>query len=177
MLTESELEKLRFPVGRWQKPESSDATMRAADIATLAAFPAKLRARIDLATEAQLNTPYRPEGWTVRQVVHHCADSHMNCIIRVKLALTEDKPTIKPYAEELWAELPDYQMPVEHSLCMLESVHARLDHLLSRLQPADWAREYMHPQYGAIFTVAQVASLYAWHCRHHFGHMALVVGE
>jgi DinB superfamily len=177
MLLESQLESLRFPIGRWQKPTSSDTVARAADIATLAAFPARLRARLALASEAALDTPYRPDGWTVREVVHHCADSHMNCIIRIKLALTEEKPTIKPYAEELWALLPDYRMPVEHSLRLLESIHARLDHLLVHMRERDWAREYVHPQYRDTYTVEQVVSLYGWHCRHHFGHVALVVGE
>ena len=95
-------------------------------VATLAAFPQRLRARLAGATDAQLDTPYRPEGWTVRQVVHHCADSHINCLIRIKLSLTEDQPTIKPYAEERWAELPDYRLPVEASLHLLDSVHARI---------------------------------------------------
>lgn len=175
MLTETQLESLRFPIGRWQKPTEVTPTERGAMIATLAAFPERLRTRLVDVTDTQLDTPYRLEGWTVRQVVHHCADSHINCLIRIKLSLTEDKPTIKPYAEERWAELPDYKLPIEHSLRLLESVHARIAYVLTHVQADDWAREYVHPQYGATFTLDQVLSLYAWHCDHHFGHVGLVV--
>ncbi len=175
MLSESQLESLRYPVGRWQRPEVLSTAQREAMIATLAAFPERLRARLSGATDALLDTPYRPEGWTVRQVVHHCADSHINCLIRIKLSLTEDLPTIKPYAEERWAELPDYKLPIESSLRLLESVHARIVYVLGHLQPGDWARAYLHPQYGATFTIDQVMALYAWHCDHHFGHVGLVV--
>jgi hypothetical protein len=175
MLTETQLEPLRFPIGRWQKPAVVTPSERAAMVATLAAFPQRLRARLAGATDAQLDTPYRPEGWTVRQVVHHCADSHINCLIRIKLSLTEDQPAIKPYAEERWAELPDYRLPVEASLQLLDSVHARIVHVLSHVQVADWARTYVHPQYGTAFSLDQVLSLYAWHCDHHFGHVGLVL--
>jgi hypothetical protein len=154
-----------------------DVVAQEADQAVIAAFPALLAAKVAHATDAQLDTPYRPDGWTVRQVVHHCADSHINCLIRLKLALTEDQPTIKPYAEERWAELPDYQLPIETSLRLLESVHARITYLLAGLAPGDWGRMYIHPQYGTTFTIAQVVSLYAWHCRHHFGHVCLVMGD
>ena len=177
MLTDAQLEALRFPVGRWQRLEVANDGAIAEDIANLAAFPGRLRARLAHASDAQLDTPYRPDGWKVRQVVHHCADSHLNCLIRLKLALTEDMPTIKPYAEERWADLPDYQLPVESSLRMLESLHERIDFVLKHLQPSDWELAYVHPQYGKTFTIAQVVSLYAWHCLHHFGHVGLVVGE
>lgn len=177
MLTESQLESLRFPVGRWQKPDVVTPAEWAEYQTILAGFPARLRTRLAQVTDTQLDTPYRPEGWTVRQVVHHCADSHMNCLIRLKLSLTEDKPTIKPYAEELWAELPDYILPIESSLRLLDCLHARIAYLLKHITPAQMAREYIHPQYQSIFRIDQVVSLYAWHCRHHFGHVALVVGE
>lgn len=175
MLPDTQLESLRFPVGRWQKPELVTTAELAADQATLSKFPTLLKARLAHATEAQLDTHYRPEGWTVRQVVHHCADSHINCLIRIKLSLTEDKPTIKPYEENLWAELPDYQLPIEPSLRLLESVHERICYVLAQVTPEQWAREYIHPQYQSIFRLDQVLSLYAWHCRHHFGHVGLVV--
>ncbi len=177
MLTEEQLESLRFPVGRWQKPEVVTADDWAEHLATLAGFPARLRKRLAHANDAQLDTPYRPDGWTVRQVVHHCADSHMNCLIRLKLSLTEDKPTIKPYAEELWAELPDYILPLEPSLRLLDGIHERISYLLTHITPAQRAREYIHPQYQSIFSIDQVVSLYAWHCKHHFGHVGLVVAK
>jgi hypothetical protein len=174
-ITEAELEQLRFPVGRWQRPESLSEASLEADLATLAAFPSILTPRVAHLGDEILNTPYRPGGWTVRQVIHHCADSHINCWVRFKLALTEDNPTIKPYAEELWAELPDYQLPIASSLEMLTLVHARLTHIMTHMKPEDWLREYIHPQYGTTFALYQVASLYAWHCRHHLGHVGLVV--
>ena len=175
MIPETELEKLRFPVGRWQRPESLSKASLEVDLATLAAFPSILTPKVAHLGDEILNTPYRPGGWTVRQVIHHCADSHINCWVRFKLALTEDNPTIKPYAEELWAELPDYQLPIASSLEMLTLVHARLTHIMTHLKPEDWLREYIHPQYGTTFALYQVASLYAWHCRHHLGHVGLVV--
>jgi hypothetical protein len=175
MLTETQLESLRFPVGRWQKPEVATVGDWEANQAILTAFPARLRAQLAAVTDVQLDTAYRPDGWTVRQVVHHCADSHMNCLIRLKLSLTEDKPTIKPYAEQLWAELPDYILPIESSLRLLDSLHARIAYLLTHITPAQRAREYIHPQYQSTYRIDEVVSLYAWHCRHHMGHIALVV--
>ncbi|HEX2900601.1 MAG TPA: putative metal-dependent hydrolase [Bacteroidia bacterium] len=176
MIPEAQLENLRFPVGRWQKPATFSAAALAAEMAVWAAFPEKLAQKVAGLSDADLAKTYRPEGWTVRQVVHHCADSHLNCLVRFKLALTEDMPTIKPYAEERWAELADYALPIAGSLEMLALVHARLAHVMTHMQPEDWHRAYIHPQYGTTFELHQVASLYAWHCRHHFGHVELALG-
>src|SRR5579871_3807437 len=130
---------LRFPVGKFRKLESLSPAERTTRIAEIAATPANLRAAVAQLNDTQLDTPYRPEGWTVRQVAHHVPDSHMNAYVRIKLALTEDEPTIKPYEEQLWAELPDSrQTPVEVSLALLEFLHLRWDILLQSLQPADF---------------------------------------
>lgn len=176
MVTEAELERLRFPIGRWKRPDTVTATELSACQATLGQFPSTLRAVVGQLPDDVLDTRYRPEGWTLRQVVHHCADSHLNALIRFKLTLTEDKPTIKPYAEDRWARLPDYRLPVEPALQMLDAVHARLLTVMGNMLPGDWGREYIHPEYGAIFRLDQVASLYAWHCDHHLGHIRSVVG-
>lgn len=174
-MTEQQFETLRFPIGRWQRPETFSEISVWQDIVTLREFPEKLRKHVERLSDPILDTPYRPEGWTVRQVIHHCADSHMNCLIRFKLALTEDLPTIKPYAEDRWAALPDYKLPIEGSLQMLTLVHARLLAVIAGMEADDWARAYLHPQYGTTFRLDQVASLYAWHCNHHLGHILSVV--
>src|SRR6188508_685904 len=119
------MEDLRYPVGRFQRPQSLEPKQRRAAIDTIAEAPTKLRAAVSGLTDAQLDTPYRPEGWTVRQVVHHVPDSHLNGLIRVKLALTEETPTIKPYDENAWALLADMKLPVSVSLALIDSVHAR----------------------------------------------------
>ncbi len=161
----------RYPVGRWQRPESvqEDALKHALD--TLGELPQNLRAAVEDLEDDQLDTPYREGGWTVRQLVHHIADSHMNCYLRIRFALTEDAPTIMPYDEKTWAELHDSQRaPVEWSLELLESMHARLLMLLRSLTPAQWQRTYMHPESGTV-RLDQAATLYAWHSRHHVAHI------
>ena len=122
-------------------------------------------------SDAQLDTPYRPGGWTVRQLVHHVADSHMNGFIRAKLALTEDEPTIKPYDQDRWVELADSQMPVDVSLQLLDAVHARWSALYRSLEPEQHARTFFHPETNAAFTLDQHLHLYAWHSRHHVAHI------
>jgi uncharacterized damage-inducible protein DinB len=131
-----------------------------------------LRAAVTGLTDAQLDTPYRPGGWTVRQVVHHVPDSHMNAYTRFKLALTEDVPTIKPYDEAKWAELDDSKSKmVEHSLALLEALHARWVFLLERLKPADFDRKLNHPEWDAPMTLDMLLALYAWHGKHHVAHV------
>jgi hypothetical protein len=120
--------------------------------------------------DAQLDTPYRPGGWTVRQVVHHVPDSHMNAYIRLKLALTEDTPVIKTYEESLWAQLADARAPIEDSLVLLERLHRRWDLLLGSMAPGDFARRFRHPELGAM-SIDELISLYAWHGRHHVAHV------
>ncbi len=163
---------LQFPIGRFKldgTPADEDIRRAIDDIADA---PAILRTAVDGLSREQLDTPYRPDGWTVRQVVHHVPDSHLNSYCRFKLALTEDEPTIKPYHEDLWAELDDSRTaPIEVSLAMLESLHNRWVLLLKSLTPAQFARTFRHPDIG-VLTLAQTACLYAWHGRHHTAHIA-----
>ena len=162
---------LRFPIGRFTRPASYTDASRAAAIAAIAATPANLRLATNGLTEEQLDTPYRPGGWTVRQVVHHVADSHMNAYCRTRLALTEENPTIKPYDEAKWAELADAKSaPVETSLALLDGIHSRWGTLLDSLTPADFARTMMHPENGPM-TIDVLLSLYSWHGAHHTAHI------
>ena len=162
---------LRFPIGKFVRPAAYTPESRAAAIAALAGTPAALRAVVAGLTDAQLDTPYRPDGWTVRQVVHHVPDSHLNAYVRLKLALTEDAPTIKPYDEEAWARLEDTRTTqVGTSLALLEAVHDRMDRILRAMAPADFARDYVHPELGRNPLDFMVA-LYAWHGPHHVAHI------
>ena len=132
--------------------------------------PAKLKAAVGGLNDRQLDTPYRPGGWTVRQVVHHLPDSHLNSFVRFKLALTEEEPTIKPYDEARWAELADSKAPIELSLPLLENLHERWVLLLNSLTPADWQRKFRHPERGPM-TLTDNLQIYAWHGRHHVAHI------
>ncbi len=166
--TSTELDP-RFPVGKFRRAEAN-TTDHPANIAELAALPQNLRAAINRLSDAQLDTPYRDGGWTVRQLIHHLADSHMNAVVRVRLALTEDWPTIKPYTEKLWAELPDSAAPVDLSLNIIEGIHASWVYLLKSLQGDQWQRGFVHPENGRQ-TIAEATALYAWHSRHHTAHI------
>jgi len=161
---------LSYPIGKFERPAKKTSADREARIDALAALPAKMRAAVKGLTEKQIDTRYRPGGWTVRQVVHHVADSHMNGYCRVKLALTEENPVIKPYDEAKWAELPDSRMPVETSLTLLDAVHARLDTILRAAKPADFERPFLHPASGPQ-TIDAWLALYDWHSRHHTAHI------
>ena len=163
---------LRYPIG----PFSYDGVMtdarRAECVGRIAAVPARMRAAVAGLDDRQLDTPYRPEGWTVRQVVHHVPDSHLNAYTRIRLALTEETPTIKPYEEAKWAELPDARSaPVEVSLAFLEAMHARWVLLLRGLGAAEGARQFRHPEHGRLMTVDEMLALYAWHGDHHTAHI------
>ena len=165
---------LRYPIGKFHFDGSSTSTENQKQklIDDIAAAPANLRAAVKGLSPQQLDTPYRPEGWTVRQVVHHVPDSHLNAYIRFKLALTEEEPTIKPYAEDRWAQLADTQAtPVEVSLTMLDSLHDRWVRLLRSLQPEDWKRTFRHPELGLVPLEKNLA-LYAWHGKHHVAHIS-----
>jgi uncharacterized damage-inducible protein DinB len=162
---------LRYPVGKFSWPEEVSATDRERLIDIIAATPANLRAAVAGLSDSQLDTPYRPGGWTVRQVVHHVPDSHMNSYIRCRLALTESEPTIKPYHEGLWAELSDSKMPVEVSLTLLDALHERWVHLLRSLTDDDFASTFVHPGVGKTIRLDQNLALYAWHGRHHTAHI------
>lgn len=162
---------LRYPIGKYEAKTSLTPSERAQAIAQIAETPKRMRDAVAGLSGGQLDTPYRPEGWTVRQLVHHVPDSHMNSYIRLKLALTENEPTIKPYEEGLWAELADSrETPVEVSLSLLEFLHLRWDLLLRSLQPENFARRLRHPALG-IMTVDNLVHLYAWHGRHHVAHI------
>jgi hypothetical protein len=162
---------LRYPVGRYQPPASITAEHRQEWIDTLAHTPAKLRSAVKELAGEQLDTPYRPGGWTIRQVVHHFPDSHMNSYMRFRLALTEDEPVIKPYHENLWAELTDAQTaPIEASLELFDGLHRRWVALLSKLTPEQFQRTFRHPEIG-VRNLEWTLGLYDWHCRHHLAHI------
>lgn len=162
---------LSYPIGRFARPAAVTPEERGAFIAEIAAAPGHFRQAVQGLDDAQLDTPYRPGGWTVRQVIHHVPDSHMNSYCRFRLALTEDNPTIKPYEEAKWAELPDARTaPVGPSLQLLESLHSRWVALLSSLSDDQWARTFRHPELGSMRLDTTLA-LYAWHCRHHASHI------
>lgn len=157
---------LRYPIGKKVLVENPTDAQRREFIEAIAEAPARLAAAIAGLTLAQLDTPYRPGGWTVRQVVHHLADSHMNGYVRFKLALTEDEPTIKPYDEARWAELPDSRAAIDPSLALVENLHTRWVILLRALARADFARKFTHPQIGKV-SLDDYLQEYAWHGRHH----------
>ena len=165
------MDDLRYPVGKFDFPISVSTQELTTFINHIAETPARMRAAIAGLSESQLDTPYRPGGWTIRQVAHHVPDSHMNSYVRFRLALTEDEPVIKPYEEARWAELSDARgMPVEPSLVLLESLHARWVPLLRSLSDADWKRNFRHPELGLV-SLENNAALYAWHGRHHVSHI------
>src|SRR3712207_4420298 len=163
---------LRYPIGQFRRPaEPLDDAQRRRAIDAIVATPANLRAGVAGLTDSQLDTPYRPGGWTVRQVAHHVVDSHINAYVRFKLALTEDEPTIKPYEEARWAELADTRdTPVETSLVLLERLHDRWVRLLRSMSAADFARRLRHPETG-VQRLDQVLALYEWHGKHHVAHI------
>jgi hypothetical protein len=175
MSAEGVAEELRYPAGRFEYAGPADDAQRRERIEAIAQTPAQLRKAVKGLAVVQLDTPYRDGGWTIRQVAHHIPDSHMNGYVRCKLALTEDSPTIKPYAENLWAQLPDVRSaPVETALALLEPLHERWVTFLRTLSGSDWERTYVHPEYGAIYTLDKVLALYAWHGRHHVAHITSV---
>jgi hypothetical protein len=161
----------RFPMGKFSFPGSVSPSDLAGFIADIEQAPGALRTAVSGLSPQQLDTPYRDGGWTVRQVTHHVPDSHMNAYVRYKLALTEDEPTIKPYAEDRWAQLADTQStPLEVSLALLDSLHTRWAQLLRSLSPADWKRQFRHPDMGVVSLEKNLA-LYAWHGKHHVAHV------
>ena len=165
------MEDLRFPVGKFHYEGPPRDQQKQAFLEEVGQTPAKLRAAVHGLSDSQLDTPYRPQGWTLRQVVHHVPDSHLNSYVRFKLALTEEEPTIKTYAEDRWAELADTKAtPIEVSLTLLDSLHDRWVRLLRSLTPEQWKRTFRHPEMGPM-TLEKTLSLYAWHGRHHVAHI------
>lgn len=161
---------LRYPIGEFRPPASITLAMRVDAIETIAALPEKMRSAVRGLSEPQLDTPYRPSGWTVRQVVHHVPDSHLNAYVRLKLAITENNPTVKPYDQDSWSQLPDQRMPIDVSLSLLDALHARWTTVLRALTPDQFARPMFHPEIGPI-TVDYLVQLYSWHSRHHVAHI------
>lgn len=162
---------LSYPIGKYKREETVTAERRAEWIRDIAGTPAALRRAAEPLTDVQLDTLYRPGGWTVRQVVHHVPDSHMNAFIRFKLALTEDVPTIKPYDQDMWAGLADAKGPIVHSLALLEALHERWVRLLEAMSPADYQKSFRHPEHGRTMTLHETLGLYSWHGRHHTAHI------
>jgi uncharacterized damage-inducible protein DinB len=165
-----ERDDFRYPIGRFNAPTASPPSIRSAHIETIRQLPASLRKAVDGLSDAQLDTPYREGGWTVRQVVHHVADSHANSYIRFKLALTEDWPTIKPYDEGAWAKLADSGLPLDVSLEWIEAMHVRWVALLESMTEEEFQKGYNHPENGRQ-SLARTLALYDWHSRHHTAHI------
>jgi uncharacterized damage-inducible protein DinB len=162
---------LKYPLGKFARPAEFTPEVRRQSIAVLTALPTQLRAAVQGLDQAQLDTPYREGGWTVRQLVHHMADSHMNAYVRFKLALTEDWPVIKPYKEALWAELADSQKPIESSLSLTAALHERWAALAESLSEEDWQRGFVHPEHDRRQTLEHALVMYDWHSRHHTAHI------
>ena len=168
---EESLEALRYPIGRVNMVPATSPEVRTFSVEELARFPAVLRSTVADLTDEQLDTRYRPDGWTVRQVVHHLPDSHLNSYVRFKWAATEDNPTIRTYEEARWAELEEARSgPIEMSLSLLETLHARWCAFLETLTDADWQRTFQHPEWGTV-TLDATLQLYVWHSRHHLAHI------
>jgi len=167
-----DLELLKYPIGRFQRPVAVTPELKQAWISAIDALPTWLDVLVENLDESQIQTPYRDGGWTINQVVHHIADSHMNAYVRLKLALTEDNPTIKPYKEALWAELPDVTtVPVNVSITLLHALHRRWTSLLQNMTDAEWERTYFHPEHKRNVPMWEMTAMYAWHSRHHMEHI------
>ncbi len=168
-------ESLRYPIGRFEPPPVYDAAWRSGALSAIQWLPRQLELAVQDLDQAWLHTPYRPGGWTPHQVVHHVADSHMQAYTRFKLGLTEDRPVIKAYAEEAWARLPDVKaQPLNVSLTLLHALHLRWVSLLEQMSPAEDDRVIIHPEHGREIPLKELIAHYAWHGRHHLGHILLV---
>ncbi len=163
---------LRFPIGPFAYDGAMTDARRAECVARIAAAPARFRAAVAGLDDARLDTPYRPGGWTVRQVAHHLPDSHLHAYTRIRLALTEETPTIKPYDETRWAELPDARsLPVDVSLALLDALHARWVPLMQQLDATAAGRQLRHPELKRLMTIDELIAMYAWHGEHHAAHV------
>lgn len=170
-----DIEFLKYPIGKFKAPESITTVQIQESIEKIKSFPSRLFTAVSPLSPAQLNTPYRPGGWTVRQLVHHCADSHMNAFVRFKLALTEENPTIKAYDEAAWAEMPDYELSVETALSLIKGIHAKWVSILEKMEDADFSRTYFHPEKQRSQPLSEVTLMYAWHSEHHLAHVQHLV--
>lgn len=162
-----DLDQLRYPLGKFSAPDTYTSEIRATNINRITSLPQELRVATDNMSEAQLNLPYRIDGWSTRQIVHHLADSHMNSLIRFKLALTEDNPTIKPYDQDAWATVEDAKMPIDVSLAILDGVHARLSQVMDSMDESDFQKTLYHPEWKKNLSLDLMGSLYGWHGHHH----------
>ena len=175
-MMEEELESLRYPIGRFSKPDDFNENLIASFIKTIELLPVKLVDAANGLTDEQLDTPYRPDGWTVRQLVHHIADSHMNSYVRFKWTLTEDSPVIKAYDEKLWAEIPEARTaPIDISLNILTALHARWVLILKNLSKEDLSKYFAHPESGNKVRLDLNIALYAWHSEHHLAHIVNLI--
>jgi len=167
----TELYKLKYPIGEFNKPKQISEQNIDAWVTDIEKFPISLENIISELSDEELDYVYRPKGWTIRQVVHHCADSHINSIIRFKLALTENTPTIRPYFEDRWAHLIDYKESLEAPLKILKGVHNKLSVLLRQLNKDELKREFIHPEHNKRFSLEETIGVYAWHSNHHLAHI------
>lgn len=166
-----DIEKLKYPIGKFSRPDDITADQINNWIDILSHFPNELANLVKTLNAEELNWRYRPDGWSIRQVVHHCADSHINSHMRFKLALTEDNPTIKPYLEGKWAELPDTSSNIEWSLELISGLHKRWVFLLRNLTDKDLKKTFYHPEHKKSIALDETIALYAWHCKHHLEHV------
>ena len=166
-------DNLRYPVGKFQRPDGFSTEHFQELISDIGQFPVHIVQEVSSLTPAQQDWIYRLDGWSIKQVVHHCADSHMNAFIRTKLALTEDRPIAKPYLEAEWAKQVDYAVPIIHSIKILEGIHQRWSILLKSLSEEQIHRSFLHPENGKEWSVYLTTALYSWHGRHHLGHVKL----
>ena len=171
-MTELDLEKLKYPIGKFSTPDFYTAEYLAQKIEEIAAFPERLGKEVLHLSDEQLDTPYRPGGWTVRQVIHHCAESHMHCFIRIKWALTENNPVIKAYDEVLWSELDDNsKMPIQPTLDLLKGLHFRIAYIMKNLSEVDLEKTFIHPADNSENKLKKIIGMYAWHGNHHLAHI------
>ena len=174
-LDKIELDKLKYPIGNFEKPttknieESKDLVLDWKN--DIDFFPMRLKKVLFDLNEEELNWKYRPQGWTIKEVAHHYSDSHTNALIRFKLTLTEEEPTIKPYLESKWAELQDMSLPVEVSISILEGIHQKLNIIIESLSESDLERRFFHPKHQVYFTLFELVATYAWHSNHHLAHI------
>lgn len=167
----TDIEFLKYPIGRFQKPENITQAHLDGAVAYIRDFPKYLIETVSGFSEKQLDTYYRPGGWTVRELVHHISDSHINALTRFKLALTEDNPSIKPYLEAEWAKLADYSLPIAESLSMIRAIHYKWAFILGNMTSSDFQRTYFHPESQSSVPLAEVTLMYEWHSKHHLAHI------
>ncbi len=174
-MEKDELEKLKYPIGRFHAPDNFTDASRKEAIETLRNLPKKLSPIVNALSEAQLQTPYRPGGWSVKQLIHHIADSHMNSYTRFKFGLTEDRPTIMPYDQDAWVNTPENELPVSVPLSLIDSIHQKLAHLLSSFSDDEFNRTVFHPEMKEEISLDRLAALYAWHSEHHLAHVTELI--